>query len=181
MNAGSVDRRSDAAESAAVTTLHAALGIASDPRNFFTWCHDHHVARSVPRVLVTVQRAMTTDRPLGPLLQVSVSECRSMLDPSKASGLIILRGELDTDGADSARNLLLEYARSAGSVVLDLTDLDTIDHGGALLIEAMHAVVDRGGGSLTVHDPGVVVQRVLELYGVESPLRFCCPRPDRTV
>lgn len=178
MNAGSVDRRSDDPGTAGGTAVRAAPGLPADPEHFATCCHDDHVAHSVPRVLVTVQRSRT-DRQPGPLLEVSVSECRSSIRPSTSSGLLILRGALDTDGAESVRDRLLDYARFAGSVVLDLTDLDTIDHGGAMLVESIQAAVDRGGGSLTVHDPDVVVQRVLELYGLESPLRFCCPRPDR--
>ena len=181
MNVGSLDTRIDAAETSETMNPHVALDVAADPRNFFTWCHDDHLARSVPRAIMTVQHAATTDRRSGLFLEVSVSECRSATSPSTTWGLIVMRGQLDTAGADSARDLVLEYARFARSVVLDLTDLETIDHDGASLVEALQLVVDREDGSLTVHDPGVVVQRVLELYGLESPLHFCCPRPDRTV
>lgn len=149
-------------------------------RGWFADCGDRHLAHSEPRLLSLVQRPIVTDWQIGPLLEAAVSECWSIDDGSRPSGLIIIRGRLDGYSIESAKHVLHQYARFARSVVLDLSRVDAIDNAGVLLVESLESVVTRQGGSLHLHDPRVGVLRRLEMSELHSSLAFCCPQSRRT-
>lgn len=156
-----------------MTNLNAA------PRDPLVGCGQRHRAYFEPRPLCEVGEPIDVDGQSAPLLRVSVSACPPEVAGTRSLALVIMHGELDTYGATQIHEPVHEYARFASHVVLDLSMVTLIDSGGIVFIEALQRALLRRGGSLTIHDPSLMVERILQICGTSQSIPTCRPTTVR--
>jgi len=128
-------------------------------------CETRHLPAGAPRLLCSVPTPITADDE--PLLSAWVTTCLESPLSDATSAHISLRGTLCTFSAPQMHGPLLDFARYAGDVVLDLSGLSFIDTCGVRLLQRLHDQLLLEGCFLRIHDPAPNVERVLELVGAE--------------
>ena len=111
------------------------------------------------------------------MLDIHVSACPSRCGEIVSPALVTMAGELSAITVDDAvRCSVLDYVRFARHTVVDLTRLETIDDEGARLLDELGDVVADIGGTISIHNPGVVVEHVIRFCGISDHIRICAPR-----
>jgi anti-anti-sigma factor len=81
--------------------------------------------------------------------------------------VVTLHGELDVESADGLANSLEELAGS--TVVVDLSDLMFMDSSGiGALVRARNRIKAGGLGELVLTRPGAIVQKALQIVGLDA-------------
>lgn len=155
--------------------------IDADPaiREPLLGCGARHRAYFEPRPLCEVGVAFDGESK-SPLLRVEVSACSPEIAGSRSSALIIMQGELDTYAVTQIRETMHDYARFASHVVLDLSTVSLIDSGGIVFVESLQRALVRRSGSLTIHDPSLMVERILQICGTSHSIPTCRPTKVHT-
>lgn len=136
-------------------------------------CGGRHLTCFDPRPLCRVSTA--TDPDATPRLEVRVSACAPESIDLPAPALIMVLGSLDTDCATRIAASVREFIGFANDVVIDLASVCAIDNGGVAFIESLHRQVIERGGSLALHDPNIMVERILQMCGVDAVIPVCRP------
>ena len=128
-------------------------------------CDIRHLSADAPRLLCSVPTPGSDDDEA--LLTAWVTTCSESPIGDAASAHVSLRGTLCTFSAPRVREPLLDFARYAGNVVLDLSSLSFIDTCGVRLLQQLHDQLLLEGCFLRIHDPAPNVERVLDLVGAD--------------
>lgn len=104
-----------------------------------------------------------------------MSACPASSVDGPAPALIIVHGGLDTYCVNRIGAAVREFVSFASDVVVDLASVRTIDSGGVAFIESLHGAITQRGGSLTIHDPNITVERILQICGIDAAIPVCRP------
>lgn len=83
-------------------------------------------------------------------------------------GIVGVRGDLDADASQDARNVLQAAQARFGKVVLDLRDVEFIDSSGLGIIVGAATRAERGGQVFELRNPSRSVLRTLEIFGLHT-------------
>jgi anti-anti-sigma factor len=140
-------------------------------------CDRLHVATTAPRRLCTAGHVSGPSSQRTGRLDVDVSACPSRCGEVISPALVMMAGELSANTVDDAvRHSVFDYVRFARHTVIDLTRLETIDDEGARLLDELGESVADIGGSIAIHNPGVVVEPVIRFCGISDHITICAPR-----
>ncbi len=112
----------------------------------------------------------------GARLDVHVASSDQDCGVESTAALISMVGAVTSSTVDrNVWSCLLDFAAFAGSVVVDLSSVHSIDHRGAALVEALHKVTTATGGRLSIHNPGWLVESVVRCCGINDRIVVCRP------
>ncbi len=82
--------------------------------------------------------------------------------------MMTITGELDSTAVRVAAHRCRDYTASTGSVVIDLSAVTLIDSAGVRLLEQLRDLAHTRHGRVWLIEPNPVVQRVLDVIGVQA-------------
>jgi anti-sigma B factor antagonist len=88
----------------------------------------------------------------------------------EGAAVIAVHGELDAVSSGELRATLELLGLVFGAVVVDLSDLDFCNSRGLQVLQDAHAHLLRTGGRLMLRRPSRLVQRMLEITGLDEVL-----------
>jgi anti-anti-sigma factor len=135
-------------------------------------CGQRHASSSDERLLCRVPDPSDPSRTR---LELRVSSCRS--DGRGRAALITVSGDLCAFESARIRDAVCDASRSAGSIVLDLSEVRMIDSAGVRFLEWLLVLQDRRKRSLAIHDPSLIAERVLQICDMHERVTLCRPWP----
>ncbi len=135
-------------------------------------CAVPHVPTSAPRLLCHVPD------PAGPvrsILSFHVATCPAEEADLAGAALVLVAGDLCDDEVGRIRDVVRDYVRFAGAVVLDLSQVRALDSSGVRFIESLRLAQRRPGAALAIHDPSLIAERVLQICDVHDVVNLCLP------
>ena len=86
--------------------------------------------------------------------------------------VVTVHGEVDMSNAEAVGRQIRAGGGLAGSVALDLSDLQFLDSSGLFMLHQLHSEIEAAGGELTVvTPPDTIVGRLLAITKLDTYLR----------
>ncbi|WP_077797264.1 STAS domain-containing protein [Streptomyces sp. JHA26] len=94
--------------------------------------------------------------------------------------VVTLAGEVDLDGSDQLRDVLLSCVQTAPGTVVDLSEVAFLDSSGINVLISTHQAAETRGVFFRLAAPQQAVLRVLQLVGVDM-LIACYPTVEQAL
>ena len=135
-------------------------------------CAVPHVPTSPPRLLCQVPDPAD---PVRAILSCHVSTCPAAEPDLGDAALLLFEGDLCDDEVGRIREIVRDYVRFAGAVVLDVSHVRALDSVGVRFIESLRLAQRRPSTTFAVHDPSLIAERVLQICDVHDVVTLCRP------
>jgi len=112
-------------------------------------------------------------------LDVRVSSCPAEEPDLGRAALVFVSGDLGAFETAQIHDAVRGYARFAGSIVLDLSRVRTIDSAGVRFLDWLRVSQRRRDRSFAIHDPSIIAERVLQICDMHERVTLCRPWPPR--
>jgi anti-anti-sigma factor len=139
-------------------------------------CGQRHTSSFQPRLLLRVPDPNDGSQIR---LEVRVSSCPAEEPDLGRAALVYVSGDLGAFETAQIHDAVRAYARFAGSIVLDLSRVRTIDSAGVRFLDWLRVSQRRRDRSFAIHDPSIIAERVLLICDMHERVTLCRPWPPR--
>jgi anti-anti-sigma factor len=139
-------------------------------------CGQRHTSSFHPRLLLRVTDPIDDSHVR---LEVRVSLCPAEEPDLSRAALVIVSGDLGAFETAQMHDAVRAYARFAGSIVVDLSRVRSIDSAGVRFLDWLRVAQRRRDRGFAIHDPSIITERVLQICDMHERVALCRPWPPQ--